>query len=38
MYIYAPLECLVPQRPEEDIGFPGTGVTMVLSHHAGAGN
>ena len=27
MCIYAPLECLVPQKPEEDIRFPGTGVT-----------
>ena len=27
-----------PQRSEEGIGFPGTGVTGLMSLHVGAGN
>ena len=27
-----------PQRPEEGVRSPGTGVNRVVSHHVGAGN
>lgn len=37
MYLYH--ICLwYPQKPEEDIGYPGTGVVMVVSHCVSAGN
>lgn len=36
--VYVDHTCAIPPRREENAGSPGTGVTVVVSHHAGAGN
>jgi hypothetical protein len=37
MYVYA-YGCLVPWKPEEDIGSPGTGITDGCELSMGAGD
>lgn len=38
MSVYVPLVCLVPQRPEESVEFPKTGLQKVVSGSVRAGN